>query len=159
MNEHMTPPIDPREESNLQDQLSRNAEPTGDIATSHRRGDSCTRLFHTNIKHFPQNSQHPKSEAIRQTIDRYQANIVTFVEMNINWKLIPAKERLEYCTRPWWETSRWSYSYNIHAKTSSISLFGGTAVLTIRETTARIWAHDLNNPSGLGRWSATRCRG
>ena len=138
---------------------SRNHEYIGPIPREHTRGDGVTRIVYINVQHFPNSQKHSNNELIRRFLDDLQADIVCFVEMNVNWKQVPAKDKLEYRTRTWWKSSRWAYSYNRHAQIETVTLYGGTAVLTIDDTTARIWNTQLQDPTGLGRWSGTRYRG
>jgi len=155
---HMTPSLDPGEESEAEGQ-SVDHLPFGESLQPHTRGDGKTRILHMNINHFPRTQTHPGNEAFRRFIDDTGADITTLVEMNVNWKKVVAKDKLDCRTIDWWDNSRWSYGYNVHADSSSTHLYGGTAVLTISDTTARIWTNNLSDPTGLGRWTGTRYRG
>jgi len=132
----------------------------GHTLQPHERGmDGITRIVYLNMNTFPNNSRHPKNETFRHLMDEMGADIAPIVEMNVNWRQVPSKDRLEHRTVEWWEHSRWSYSYNRHSSSTDKHLYGGTSVLTIGSSTARIWSHNHNDPTGLGRWTGTRYRG
>jgi hypothetical protein len=157
---HMTPLAGSQGELEAMSQTPGEDGYVGHQLQPHERGqDGTTRLVYLNCNTFPSTTQHPGNEEIRHLLDNTSANIAALVEMNVNWKQVSSQNCLENCTLEWWDSSRWSYSYNKQTQTTAKSLAGGTAVLTISDTTARVWSSNHNDPTGLGRWTGTRYRG
>jgi len=99
-----------------------------------------------------------KDEELRKGISTWEFDIFGIAETNIDWRLVPEKDRLFARTREWRESIHLSFSYNVTTPPVDRRQWGGNALFSIDKAAHRV-VEKGSDPFKLGRWCWTMYRG
>jgi hypothetical protein len=131
-------------------------EPFGDFITT--KQDNILRIGFQNIGGFPKNRTKFKEEIIRQGLCKWEFNVFSMAEMNLDWRMCQEVNKIPFRTKEWWEHQHVSWSHNTTSPPLKAHQFGGTALFSVNHAAHRVIAKGWD-PSKLSRWSWTRYRG
>ena len=144
-----------RENSQATVNNNQQQEPTnsyyGDAIPQLKSEDSLLFTF-LNINGLPQQSSKQKNNTIRNFIRHYNVDVLGMAEVNLNWSLVPTRDRWEERTIGWLEDSRVSMAYNVEDEATSIYQPGGCLQVTSNKLVNN-WDRNGKDPTGLGRWT------
>jgi hypothetical protein len=132
--------------------------PWGDYVGRKRR--NILRLVGSNIGGFGlyAGASSDKGPAIHHLANKYEADGLALVKLNLHWSHVPTKERIPERTLGWWRNFRQSVAYFKAWQTRSAQQFGGVAVWSLNQLATHYIEHG-SDPTGLGRWTSTQYRG
>jgi hypothetical protein len=113
------------------------------------------RVGFQNIGGFPLDKTKQKDDIIRMGITSWSFDIFGVAETNLDWRMVPEDHKLHARTKEWWSSLHLSYSFK-HPSIPAQN--GGTALFSIDKAAHRI-IEKGQDPSGLGCWCWSRCRG
>jgi hypothetical protein len=123
-----------------------------------KKGSNILRIGFQNIGGIQLKPNKLKDDIIRRGITKYEFDIFGMAEINVDWRLLPEEDRLQFRTKGWWESLHLSTSNNTTSHPITPHQYGGTAVWSIDKTVHRVISQGKDT-SMLGRWSWTRYRG
>lgn len=99
-------------------------------------------------------------DIIRQWVDSREFDIYGIQEVNLNWSKVSQPLQFQERLKTWWPQDDFKavQSHNIHWKSETATLWGGTAIIARDEAASR-YVTSGRDKSGLGRWSWTLLRG
>jgi hypothetical protein len=115
-------------------------------------GEQILRLAAWNMGGIPTNPQDVKMDSLFAHISNNEIDILGIPEMNVHWKKVPAKERLEARTAGWFESLKLSTAYFDKYNSQATYQAGGVSQWAINSAAHRVTTTG-KDPSGLGRWT------
>ena len=116
------------------------------------KGDESVLFTFLNINGLPQDSTKHKNRTIRNFMNNYNIDIFGMAEVNLNWNLLPTKDRWEERTIGWWEDSRVTIAHNVEDEATQVFQPGGCIQVTTNKLIS-CWTGNGVDPTGLGRWT------
>ena len=100
-------------------------------------------------------------EANREVFQAFtstEADIVSFTEINVHWRMMEEEDRLYARMRTWFQSLHMSLAYNRTQYPTTPRQIGGVGIFSVNQASNRVLSCG-NDPSNLGRWSWTIYRG
>ena len=112
-----------------------------------------TRIGVVNSNGIPETNDHRKNTTIRNTVNKYEFDIMGITETNRSWRKVEAKERIRERTRDWWNPMHTMIAYNKEEECKNTALQGGVLQWSIDKAANRIVSEESGlDLSGMGRW-------
>ena len=102
----------------------------GDIM-SKSKNKGIMRVIFQNINGLGTNEESDKREYSKEFINNYRVDVMTLVEVNINWRIVGGKENLHTLTKKWFEKSRVVTANNSITSTKKDHQQGGVAIIAL----------------------------
>ena len=113
-----------------------------------------------NIATLPEKSSGMKNFALTEMMRRYGVETIGLTQPDRRWDIIPDEDHFDERFRGHFPSQqiRTAVGYNRNDKEGGKRQWGGTAMMTVGETAAKVWQVGSDR-HGLGRWTWQRLRG
>ena len=93
-----------------------------------------------------------KTYNLIDTINKLKCDIICISEHGMDMNKINREHLLSERIGEKWEQVRHRFSWNVHSKSGSKFIYGGTGIIATGPITSKIKS-TVSDPSGLGRWA------
>jgi hypothetical protein len=105
---------------------------------------------------FLVHANQPKNHLIRSVLSTTRADVGAFAKINISWKNLHPRDRLQERIWGWFTSLHSTCSYARAFPTQSPAIAGGTALIATNEVVHRVM-ESMSNP--MEHWCSTKFRG
>ena len=119
---------------------------------------NAVRILFGNVNSLGQSRTSEKMVHLEDSMRHYDVDFMAMAETGVNWKLLPAEDRLWERVQYWFEDRRIVYGYNSTDRLSPRSQYGGTAIIGRNDMVTKIHSSGRDK-ANLGRWCWLRIQG